>query len=119
MNKKQLLTLKAKIKGLAAEGSRTRKFINSSTGEKRWSHWQTKRWIGEDARLYLIAYGLLRGVPYDKIEPNVSREKYSKLINDWDLRKLLSIINLYTNPYKPFEQKQLLELLKKELKAAA
>ncbi len=80
--KSQLLILKAKIKGLAEEGVKTRKFISSSFGEKRDQHWKMKRTIGQEARLYLIAYGLLRGVPYSKIEPN--SDKYQLIWIDYN-----------------------------------
>lgn len=66
----KLLALKAKIKGLAEEGRRTRKFIHNSSHQKRYRHWVVKRAIGQEARYHLLAYGLLRGVPYEVIEPN-------------------------------------------------
>ncbi len=75
IKKKELLTLKAKIKGLASEGRRTRKFIHRSKGIKRFDFWNIKRTIGKEARYHLIAYGLLRGLLYDSIEPNSDRDR--------------------------------------------
>jgi len=74
LQKRDLLILKGKIKGLAEEGSRCRKFIHASSKEKRSRHWDVKRSIGVEARYHLIAYGLLRGIEYDKIEPNSNKE---------------------------------------------
>lgn len=75
LNKRELLTLKAKIKGLAEEGARCYKFIHRSSGKKRAKHREIKRSIGLEARYHLIAYGLLRGVDYNKIEPNSNKDK--------------------------------------------
>jgi len=69
-NRKQLLTLKAKIKGLANEGRRTREILQTKSGDTKWNLWQIKREIGLETRLYLIAYGLLRGKRFSEIEPN-------------------------------------------------
>ena len=68
MIKNRLILVKAHIKGLAAEGQRTRKYIDRSVKEKRDSFWRLKREIGVDARNYLLAYGLLRNVPYSLME---------------------------------------------------
>ena len=73
--KAKLLTLKAKIKGLAASGLKTRELINKSTGKKRDGHWNIKRLIGQETRYHLIAYGLIRGKSYNEIEPNSNKER--------------------------------------------
>lgn len=72
-NKSELIALKGKIKGLAEEGLRTRKFIKASKGERREYYWDMKRSIGIESRYHLLAYGLLRGVAYDKLEPNSNK----------------------------------------------
>lgn len=73
--KQFLISLKAKIKGLAAEGRRTHsEFIANSKGDKRTAYWNLKRSIGVEARYHLIAYGLLRGLPYSLIEPNSGKK---------------------------------------------
>ncbi len=74
-NKSQLISLKAKVKGLAEEGIRTRKFINASSGERKNYYWEMKRTLGVEARYHLLAYGLLRGLSYDQIEPNSNKDK--------------------------------------------
>lgn len=63
------IVLKAIIKGLAAEGQRTRKFINKTSKDVRHGHWTLKRKIGADARMYLLAYAFLAGRPYRSVEP--------------------------------------------------
>lgn len=72
-NRSELIALKGKVKGLAEEGLRTRQFIKASKGERREYYWDIKRSIGLEARYHLLAYGLLRGVSYDKIEPNSNK----------------------------------------------
>ncbi|KKN65752.1 hypothetical protein LCGC14_0478910 [marine sediment metagenome] len=74
-NKAQLISLKGKVKGLAKEGLRTRKFIKASRGDRRDYYWDMKRATGVEARYHLLAYGLLRGLTYDEIEPNSNKEK--------------------------------------------
>ena len=67
-NKTAIIIMRGKIKGLALEGQRTRKFINVSEKDVKDGHWKIKRAIGQDARYHLIAYGLLRGREYRTIE---------------------------------------------------
>lgn len=64
----KLQVLRAKIKGLQGEGEALRRRIQKSSGLKRHSLWQQKRALGVYSRYHLVAYGLLRGVPYEKIE---------------------------------------------------
>lgn len=67
-----LLALKAKIKGFEAVAEKTRKKIQSTSGLRRAKAWTTKRELGNYARNHLLAYGLLRGVPYSALEPKCS-----------------------------------------------
>lgn len=60
--------LRAKVKGLQGAGETLRHRIQKSSGLKRHNLWQQKRALGEYSRYHLVAYGLLRGVPYDRIE---------------------------------------------------
>jgi hypothetical protein len=73
LKKQQLLSLKAKIKGLAEGGARARAFIHAAKGDKRYRRWDEKRAIGLEARYHLLAYGLLRGIPYETLEPNSTK----------------------------------------------
>lgn len=81
--------LKAKIRGLEAESGWVRRRINKTTGVRRNEFWELKRKLGLRTRAYLIAYGLLRGVPYEKIE---NKPKYtcalSLLVHDAILETL-------------------------------
>lgn len=69
-NRNQLLKLKAKIKGLAAEGCHTHQILRTKKGPERDRYWQLKREIGKETRHYLIAYGFLRGKTFREMEPN-------------------------------------------------
>ena len=84
LTKHQLLTLKAKIKGLAEGGCRCRKFIESTSHETRARHWDEKRSIGLEARYHLLAYGLLRGLEYDVIEPNSNKDNLKSYLFDFN-----------------------------------
>lgn len=63
-----LRVLKAKIKGLEAEGRRIRKKIERSEGTERDRLWRLKRELGYVTRCHLLAYALLRGKPYAAVE---------------------------------------------------
>ena len=41
-----------------------RKTIRASSGMSRWVSWQDKRHYGRDTRHLLLAYGMVRGLPY-------------------------------------------------------
>lgn len=84
LEKKQLLTLKAKVKGLATEGSRCRLFINATSKEKRSHHWDVKRSIGKEARYHLLAYGFLRGLSYETMEPNSNKDMLASYHFDYN-----------------------------------
>lgn len=60
--------LKALVKLMAEEGRACRQKINATRGKERDGWWNEKRSVGEGARNALLAYGLLRGVPYERME---------------------------------------------------
>lgn len=72
----KLRVLKAKIRGLEAEGRSIRAHITRSSGSHKDQLWCLKRELGHYTRAHLIAYGLLRGVPYSKIESNAQSIDY-------------------------------------------
>ncbi len=74
MKRIEPLTLKAKIKGLAEESHRVRRLMRDKTGKDRSKLWDLKRWIGKEARYNLLAYALLREIPYSMIEPYSNKE---------------------------------------------
>ena len=61
--------LKNRIKNLSEEGRTLRAKIQAAAGPERHALWNEKRAIGRKARVSLLAYGFLRGVPYRRIEP--------------------------------------------------
>lgn len=81
-----LQALRAKIRGFHAAGSTVSRRISKSEKERRHRLWQLKRQLGDDCRHHLIAYGYLRGVPYDRIETCSER-------NLPDLRRLVALVN--------------------------
>jgi len=64
-----ILKIKETIKLLASEGRSIHEEIRRSAGLERHALWNKKREVGRKARAVLLLYGLLRGVPYHRIEP--------------------------------------------------
>jgi hypothetical protein len=79
--KTELLALKAKVCGFEHTSRVLRKRITKNVGVRRGALRLRKRHLGEYTREHLIAYGLLRNIPYKQIEgkcapnnlPNVQR----------------------------------------------
>ena len=70
-----LQTLRAKIRGFHVAGSTIASRISKAEREKKNRLWDLKRELGVHARHHLIAYGLLRGIPYEKIERCASNNR--------------------------------------------
>lgn len=66
---KSIANLKIEVKRLAAQGKNIAKLIQQSSGLTRYSFWQDKRSLGIETRYHLLAYGFLRGLSYERIEP--------------------------------------------------
>lgn len=64
----KLQALRAKVRGFQAAGESIRNRINKSRGLKKNRLWWEKRELGRVNRVNLIAYGLLKAVPYENIE---------------------------------------------------
>lgn len=62
------------IKGRALQSREIRKTINASSGLARWAAWQDKRAYGRDTRHLLLAYGMVRGLPYLACEPKCGED---------------------------------------------
>lgn len=75
----ELLSLRAKIKGLAEEGIRLHKLIKESSDKKRNDYWDLKRGVGRETRHHLLAYGLLRGLNHEQMESNYTQSKLKEL----------------------------------------
>lgn len=63
-----LQVLRAKIRGFHATGVTISHRISLSKKERKSHLWDKKRLLGNHCRYHLVAYGLLRGVPYHQIE---------------------------------------------------
>jgi hypothetical protein len=86
--KAAIKNLKARIKTLAGEKARLRSELHMlkfdvegkrhpETGGKRWSlRASYNEGSRLEARAALVAYGILRGVPYKAMEPSASPDKY-------------------------------------------
>lgn len=66
----ELQVLKAKIRGFEIESQKIRRQIRKEKGVRRCPLWQRKRELGSYTRNHLLAYGILREIPYNKLERN-------------------------------------------------
>lgn len=90
-----LQVLRAKLRGFQAAGTTISSRISKSEKERKNRLWDEKRRLGVHCRHHLVAYGLLRGVPYDQIErcaPNnqLDPQKVLEIVlahNGWDPKK--------------------------------
>ena len=64
----QLQVLRGKIRGLQLEGATIHNRIRKTKGQTRHELWLRKRQLGKVCREHLIAYAMLRGVPYLSVE---------------------------------------------------
>lgn len=82
-----LVKLKGKIKGLAEEVRRGRLHLKTLPNSAE-EGWLTRKWcsraltrnLGVEIRSYLLAYGLLRGIPYSFMEPKRGTKPNAKAI---------------------------------------
>lgn len=102
-----LQLLRAKIRGLQVAGISIHVRIRKASGLKRNKLWFEKRVLGSYNRQNLIAYGLLRGISYEKIEKCSEKNKPAaeKIFNimkthaDWQTAEKLTpqdVVNLLT-----------------------
>jgi hypothetical protein len=64
----ELLVLKSKLCGLELTSRKFSRQIIKSKGDRRWNLRFRKSALGVHTREHLIAYGLLRNIPYERIE---------------------------------------------------
>jgi len=64
----KLQLLKVKIRGFHATGQSIAHRISKVERERKTKLWEQKRLLGWHSRHHQVAYGLLRGIPYSKIE---------------------------------------------------
>lgn len=81
LKKSELSGLKEEIKGLADRGRSVGRTVSSLRGPERAAARGEKAGIGDVARAHLLAYALLRGVPYEAVEKNVDVGKVRGLVS--------------------------------------
>ena len=94
-----LQVLRAKIRGLQAAGISIHNRIRKAKGPKRNQLWDEKRRLGCYNREHLIAYGLLRGISYGRIErcaeenkPDAQRVfELMRAHGDWKVARELTV----------------------------
>ncbi len=99
-----LQILRAKIRGFQATGATISARITKSEKERKNRLWNQKRSLGVHCRHHLVAYGLLRGVPYDQIERCAPNNKLNPQVvldimlahNGWDPKRGLVRYDLDT-----------------------
>lgn len=64
----KLEVLRAKMCGFQLAGLKLQKRLSKASGKKRQDLRNQKRLIGTHTRYHKVAYGILRGIPYEKIE---------------------------------------------------
>lgn len=90
-----LQVLRAKIRGFQSTGATISARITKSEKDRKNRLWNQKRALGSHCRAHLVAYGLLRGVPYDQIERCAPNNKLSPKVvlaimeahNGWDSKR--------------------------------
>lgn len=97
MKNTKLLALKAKVCGFQHVGQRLRSRITRTNGDVRHALWNRKRDLGDHARVHLIAYGLLRNVPYERIEGRCAKE------NKPNPAAVQSVIHAHVYPWQKSE----------------
>lgn len=103
LTRKQLIALRAAIKGFATESKDIRrKYILPNQGEKRQAAWESKRALGHYARVHLLSYALMRGLNRTDLEkPSRSfKTNYSKTWELGELAKEILQICRYYGSYR-------------------
>lgn len=95
MEKFNRIVLKGIIKGLMAQGQKSRQLIQKTTESARDGHWQMKRRIGHETRLHLAAYAFLRGKRFREVEPYALWE--STYERESFVAALLAVVNRHTS----------------------
>jgi hypothetical protein len=94
IEKKDLVSLKAAIKGSASEAILIRKkLIHPKKGLERAKGWTEKRGLGSYSRVLLLAYGLMRGFEFKKLEPH--HQTFSSYEISHLAKQILQVCNFY------------------------
>lgn len=104
---KHLLGLKARICGFAHVAKSISKDASKKHGDARAMAKMVRKSLQYDNRLYLVAYGLIRGIPYRKIEPKCALE------NRLNPRAVAATIRAFVpwNEQKQWSDERVAELL--------
>lgn len=82
MSEIHVQVLRAKIRGLQAEGTTIQRKIARSEGAEKHSLRTRKNALGHHTRYHLLAYAFFRGVPYKRVEQRTRAEIHTKLLLD-------------------------------------
>lgn len=86
--------VRREIKRLAEDGRAKNALITASSGPSRHAARQAKLGIGSAARAYLLAYAMMRGVPYDRLERSTRTPP-------WQLGRLLDEVSGIVAEHRP------------------
>lgn len=92
--KTELLVLKSALCGLERTSRKFCKRIARLKGDRRWALRFRKLALGAYTREHLIAYGLLRNVPYERIETKCAKG------NEPNVANITAIIKLHAPYYE-------------------
>ena len=81
MKKYELKNLQASIKVAASEGRAFNPKIQAAKGLERYSLRVEKSRVGDTARYLLLAYAILRHIPYSVIEKNSRKPVYAQWLH--------------------------------------
>ena len=122
----KLQALRAKVRGFYAAGETLRSWIGKAKGPAKAKLWHEKRQLGVYNRYNLIAYGLLRSIPYENIErcANNNRPDPREVLKvvlehaSWEQRKQFDLAKIeslliVTGP-KPVQPKRLPSVFKRQ-----
>ncbi len=89
-----LSDVREEVKRLAHRGRSRNALIAASRGPDRRAARETKKGIGGTARVYLLAYAMLRGVPYDRLERTTRTPP-------WQLGRILDEVSGVVSEHRP------------------
>lgn len=89
-----LKEVRQEIKRLASDGRAKNALISASSGPERHAARQAKAGIGSTARAFLLAYAMMRGVPYDRLERTTRTPS-------WQLGRLLDEVSGIVAEHRP------------------
>ncbi len=91
---KSLYEIREKVKGLASDGKVKNVLVSASSGPDRHAAREAKRGIGDAARIWLLAYAMLRGVPYESLERTTRTAS-------WRMKHILDEVSGIVREHRP------------------